>query len=54
MSGRSPWLEPVHFPSSVDLTGQTVTIRITVTKPNSLGGELLADTKPQTSERDAA
>ena len=35
-------------------TGQTVTIRITVTKPNSLGGELLADTKPQTSERDAA
>ncbi len=29
-------------------------IRITVTKPNSLGGELLADTKPQTSERDAA
>jgi tRNA-2-methylthio-N6-dimethylallyladenosine synthase len=54
MSGRSPWLEPVHFPSSGDLTGQTVTIRITVTKPNSLGGELLADTKPQTSERDAA
>lgn len=54
MSGRSPWLEPVHFPSSGDLTGQTVTIRITVTKPNSLGGELLADSKPQTSERDAA
>jgi tRNA-2-methylthio-N6-dimethylallyladenosine synthase len=54
MSGRSPWLEPVHFPSSDDLTGQTVTIRITVTRPNSLSGELLADSKPQASERDAA
>jgi tRNA-2-methylthio-N6-dimethylallyladenosine synthase len=54
MSGRSPWLEPVHFPSSGDLTGQTVTIRITVTRPNSLSGELLADRKPQASERDAA
>jgi tRNA-2-methylthio-N6-dimethylallyladenosine synthase len=54
MSGRSPWLEPVHFPSSGDLTGQTVTIRITVTRPNSLSGELLADSKPQASERDAA
>ena len=54
MSGRSPWLEPVHFPSSSDLTGQTVTIRITVTRPNSLSGELLADRKPQASERDAA
>jgi tRNA-2-methylthio-N6-dimethylallyladenosine synthase len=54
MSGRSPWLEPVHFPSSDDLTGQTVTIRITVTRPKSLSGELLADSKPQASERDAA
>jgi tRNA-2-methylthio-N6-dimethylallyladenosine synthase len=54
MSGRSPWLEPVHFLSSGDLTGQTVTIRITVTRPNSLSGELLADSKPQASERDAA
>ena len=54
MSGRSPWLEPVHFLSSSDLTGQTVTIRITVTRPNSLSGELLADRKPRASERDAA
>ena len=54
MSGRSPWLEPVHFPSSGDLTGQTVTIRVTVTRPNSLSGELLADSKPQASEKDAA
>ena len=54
MSGRSPWLEPVHFPSSGDLTGQTVTIRVTVTRPNSLSGELLAPPKPQASEKDAA
>ena len=54
MAGRSPWLQPVHFLAADDLTGQTVTIRVTVTKPNSLGGELLADSKPQASERDAA
>jgi tRNA-2-methylthio-N6-dimethylallyladenosine synthase len=54
MSGRSPWLQPVHFPSSGDLTGQTVTIRVTITNPNSLSGDLLADSKPKASERDAA
>jgi tRNA-2-methylthio-N6-dimethylallyladenosine synthase len=54
MAGRSPWLQPVHFLAADDLTGQTVTIRVTVTNPNSLSGELLADSKPQASERDAA
>jgi tRNA-2-methylthio-N6-dimethylallyladenosine synthase len=54
MAGRSPWLQPVHFLAADDLTGQTVTIRVTLTKPNSLGGELLADSKPKASERDAA
>jgi tRNA-2-methylthio-N6-dimethylallyladenosine synthase len=54
MSGRSPWLQPVHFPSSGDLTGQTVIVRVTVTNPNSLGGELIAGPSPQASERDAA
>ena len=54
MAGRSPWLQPVHFPAVGDLTGQTVTVRVTTTNPNSLGGELPAGPKPQASERDAA
>jgi tRNA-2-methylthio-N6-dimethylallyladenosine synthase len=54
MAGRSPWLQPVHFPAPGDLTGQIVTVRVTVTNPNSLGGEHLAGAKPQASERDAA
>jgi tRNA-2-methylthio-N6-dimethylallyladenosine synthase len=54
MAGRSPWLQPVHFPAAGDLTGQIVTVRVTTTNPNSLGGELPADSKPQASERDAA
>ena len=54
MAGRSPWLQPVHFPAPGDLTGQIVTVRVTTTNPNSLGGELPAGPKPQASERDAA
>jgi len=54
MAGRSPWLQPVHFTASGDLTGQTVMVRVTATNPNSLGGELPAGPKPQASERDAA
>jgi tRNA-2-methylthio-N6-dimethylallyladenosine synthase len=54
MAGRSPWLQPVHFPAPGDLTGQIVTVRVTATNPNSLGGELPAGPKPQASERDAA
>jgi tRNA-2-methylthio-N6-dimethylallyladenosine synthase len=54
MAGRSPWLQPVHFPAPGDLTGQIVTVRVTATNPNSLGGELPAGAKPQASERDAA
>jgi tRNA-2-methylthio-N6-dimethylallyladenosine synthase len=54
LAGRSPWLQPVHFPAPGDLTGQIVTVRVTVTNPNSLGGEHLAGAKPQASERDAA
>jgi tRNA-2-methylthio-N6-dimethylallyladenosine synthase len=54
MAGRSPWLQPVHFPAAGDLTGQIVTVRVTATNPNSLGGELPAGPKPQASERDAA
>jgi tRNA-2-methylthio-N6-dimethylallyladenosine synthase len=54
MAGRSPWLQPVHFASSDDLTGQTVMVRVTATNPNSLGGELLAGQSPPASERDAA
>jgi tRNA-2-methylthio-N6-dimethylallyladenosine synthase len=54
MAGRSPWLQPVHFASSDDLTGQTVMVRVTATNPNSLGGEFLAGQSPPASERDAA
>jgi len=54
MAGRSPWLQPVHFPAPGDLTGQIVTVRVTATNPNSLGGELCAQPPPQASERDAA
>ncbi|MFM7608709.1 MAG: TRAM domain-containing protein, partial [Alphaproteobacteria bacterium] len=54
MAGRSPWLQPVHFLAPGDLTGQIVTVRVTATNPNSLGGELPAGPKPQASERDAA
>jgi len=44
----------VHFPAVGDLTGQIVTVRVTTTNPNSLGGELPAGPRPQASERDAA
>ncbi|MFM7692502.1 MAG: radical SAM protein, partial [Alphaproteobacteria bacterium] len=54
MAGRSPWLQPVHFLAPGDLTGQIMTVRVTTTNPNSLGGELPAGPKPQASERDAA
>ena len=54
MAGRSPWLQPVHFPAATDLTGQMVTVRVTATNPNSLGGELPAEPTPQASERNAA
>ena len=51
MAGRSPWLQPVHFAAPGDLTGQTVTVRVTATNPNSLGGDLLAASSPQASQR---
>jgi len=54
MAGRSPWLQPVHFLAPGDLTGQIMTVRVTATNPNSLGGELCAQPPPQASERDAA
>jgi tRNA-2-methylthio-N6-dimethylallyladenosine synthase len=54
MAGRSPWLQPVHFTASGDLTGQTVMVRVTATNPNSLGGEIIAGQSPPASERDAA
>ena len=54
MAGRSPWLQPVHFVAPGDLTGRTVMVRVTVTNPNSLGGEIIAGQSPPVSERDAA
>ena len=40
MSGRSPYLQPVHVDGSDDLIGQTVPVLITQRLTNSLGGTL--------------
>jgi tRNA-2-methylthio-N6-dimethylallyladenosine synthase len=42
IAGRSPWLQPVHFPGSLALVGQEVPVRILAGKPNSLSGQLAA------------
>ncbi len=42
LSGRSPYLQPVHVTGPDALIGQIAKVRITSTQTNSLGGELVA------------
>ena len=59
MSGRSPWLQPVHAEAPPSLAGQVVPCEVTATHPNSLavrilstGGERSGD--PPSQEKAAA
>ncbi len=40
MSGRTPYLQPVHVLGDAGLIGRVVPVRITDARPNSLGGSL--------------
>jgi tRNA-2-methylthio-N6-dimethylallyladenosine synthase len=40
MSGRTPYLQPVHVVGDAGLAGRIVPVRITDARPNSLGGSL--------------
>ncbi len=40
LSGRSPWLQPVHFEGDASLIGREVPVRILLGNPNSLSGRL--------------
>ena len=40
MAGRSPWLQPVHFPGPASLTGHLARVKIAVAHPNSLSATL--------------
>ena len=44
MAGRSPWLQPVHFPSDdAGLVGRVVAVDIEAGNPNSLAGRLACE-----------
>ena len=51
LSGRTPWLQPVHVPGPVSLIGHESQVRIVTGHPNSLSGELIP---PRTMEQSAA
>ncbi len=40
LSGRTPWLQPVHLPGPLSLIGATAPVFIRAGNPNSLAGEL--------------
>ena len=40
LSGRTPWLQPVHAEGPVSLIGRECPVRIVVGHPNSLSGTL--------------
>src|SRR5262249_45556662 len=40
IGGRSPWLQPVHAPGSLDLVGRVVPMKIAAGHPNSLSATL--------------
>ncbi len=42
VSGRSPWLQPVHADGAMDLAGQVVPCIVTAAHPNSLAVQILA------------
>jgi tRNA-2-methylthio-N6-dimethylallyladenosine synthase len=45
LSGRTPWLQPVHVPGPLSLIGQTAPVFILAGNPNSLAGELAQQEK---------
>ncbi|WPB86659.1 tRNA (N6-isopentenyl adenosine(37)-C2)-methylthiotransferase MiaB [Sediminicoccus rosea] len=45
LSGRTPWLQPVHVPGSLSLIGATAPVFIRAGNPNSLAGELAQQEK---------
>ncbi|MBX9750402.1 MAG: tRNA (N6-isopentenyl adenosine(37)-C2)-methylthiotransferase MiaB [Roseococcus sp.] len=45
LSGRTPWLQPVHVPGPLSLIGQTAPVFIRAGNPNSLAGELAQQEK---------
>jgi tRNA-2-methylthio-N6-dimethylallyladenosine synthase len=51
MSGRTPYLQPVHVPGGAALTGRIVRVHIDNARPNSLGGRLAEPaSQPRTEE----
>jgi tRNA-2-methylthio-N6-dimethylallyladenosine synthase len=52
MSGRTPWLQPVHPEGPASLIGQIARVKITAANPNSLSATLL--TQPMEQERTSA
>ena len=56
LSGRTPYLQPVHVPGPVSLIGGVHPVRIMVGKPNSLSGMLDDQVSPElrTMEQSAA
>ncbi len=50
MSGRTPYLQPVHLPGGPDLTGRIVPVTIEDARTNSLGGRLAV--RPHTPEQE--
>jgi tRNA-2-methylthio-N6-dimethylallyladenosine synthase len=46
ISGRSPYLQPVHLDGGDHLIGQIVPVRITAAHRGSLGGELVKVSEP--------
>ncbi len=53
LSGRTPWLQPVHVPGASCLVGTTQPVRIISGNPSSLAGEL-ADHATSLQEKTAA
>ena len=47
LSGRSPWLQPVHCPAPEELIGRETNVRIVAAHPNSLTGALTLDRQEQ-------
>lgn len=45
ITGRSPWLQPVHVQGPRSLIGQELSVRITERLTNSLSGELVEETE---------
>lgn len=45
LSGRTPWLQPVHVPAALSLIGRTAPVFILAGNPTSLAGELAQQEK---------